>query len=68
MNDFLTGSNENLSTVVDTNVDKLLGRHVVGNDLVLTLNARAQRVALQGARTELRLGRRDRAVDRDACW
>ncbi len=47
MNDFLTGSNENLSTVVDTNVDKLLGRHVVGNDLVLTLDARAQRVALR---------------------
>ena len=47
MNDFLTGSNANLSTVVDTQVDKLLGRHVVGNDLHLTLNARAQRVALQ---------------------
>ena len=47
MNDFLTGSNENLSTVVDTNVDKLLGRHVVGNDVVLTLNARAQGVALR---------------------
>ncbi|MBA3383795.1 MAG: hypothetical protein H0T20_03975 [Actinobacteria bacterium] len=52
MNDFLTGSNENLSTVVDTNVDRLLGRHVVGNDLILTLNARGQRVALQA------LGRR----------
>ena len=47
MNDFLTGSNANLSTVVDTQVDKLLGRHVVGNDLHLTLNARAQRVALK---------------------
>lgn len=47
MNDFLTGSNANLSTVVDTQVDKLLGRHVVGNDLHLTLDARAQRVALQ---------------------
>jgi penicillin-binding protein A len=47
MNDFLTGSNANLSTVVDTRVDKLLGRHVVGNDLILTLNARAQRVALR---------------------
>jgi peptidoglycan glycosyltransferase len=52
MNDFLTGSNANLSTVVDTNVDKLLGRHVVGNDLILTLNARAQRIAMQA------LGRR----------
>jgi len=56
MNDFLTGSNENLSTVVDTSVDKWLGRHVVGNDLILTLNARAQRVAMQA------LGRRCGAV------
>jgi penicillin-binding protein A len=47
MNDFLTGSNANLSTVVDTNRRRLLGRHIVGNDLILTLNARAQRVALQ---------------------
>jgi peptidoglycan glycosyltransferase len=47
MNDFLTGSNANLSTVVDTNRRRLLGRHIVGNDLILTLNARAQRIALQ---------------------
>ena len=46
MNDFLTASNANLTTVVDSRVDKLLGRHVVGNDLILTLNARAQRVAM----------------------
>jgi peptidoglycan glycosyltransferase len=52
MNDYLTGSNANLSTLLDARVDKLLGRHVVGNDLVLTLDARAQRVALQA------LGRR----------
>jgi peptidoglycan glycosyltransferase len=56
MNDFLTGSNANLSTVVGTGVDKLLGRHVVGNDLVLTLNARAQGVALRA------LGRRCGAI------
>lgn len=56
MNDFLTGSNANLSTVVDTQVDRLLGRHVVGNDLILTLNARAQRVAMQA------LGRKCGAV------
>jgi peptidoglycan glycosyltransferase len=47
MNDFLTASNSNLSTVVDTRVDRLLGRRIVGNDLVLSLHARAQRVALQ---------------------
>ena len=65
MNDFLTGSNANLSTVVDTEVDKLFGRHVVGNDLVLTLDARAQRVAMQALGRKLRVGRRDRAVDRE---
>jgi peptidoglycan glycosyltransferase len=47
MNDFLTGSNANLSTVVDTTIDKLRGTHIEGNDLLLTLNARAQRVALR---------------------
>lgn len=47
MNDFLTGSNANLTTVVDTGVDKLLGRHVVGNDVVTTLDVRAQRVAVR---------------------
>jgi penicillin-binding protein A len=47
MNDFLTGSNANLTTVVDTTLDKLKGTHVTGNDLVLTLDARAQAVALR---------------------
>jgi peptidoglycan glycosyltransferase len=47
MNDFLTGSNANLTTVVDTRVDKLLGRTVVGNDVVTTLDVRAQRVAVR---------------------
>jgi peptidoglycan glycosyltransferase len=47
MNDFLTGSNANLTTVLDTRVDKLLGRHVVGNDVVTTLDVRAQQVALR---------------------
>ncbi len=47
LNDFLTGSNANLSTVVDTTLDKLKGTHVTGNDVVLTLDAGAQRVALR---------------------
>ena len=47
MNDFLTGSNANLSTVLDSRVDKLLGRHVVGNDIVTTLNLRGQRAAMR---------------------
>ena len=46
-NDFLTGSNTNLSTVLDTAFDKLKGTTVEGNDLHLTLRAGAQRVALQ---------------------
>jgi penicillin-binding protein A len=45
-NDFLTGSNANLNTVVDTTLDKLRGATVEGNHLVLTLDARAQRLAL----------------------
>jgi peptidoglycan glycosyltransferase len=47
MNDFLTGSNANLTTVLDTRVDKLLGRTVVGNDVVTTIDVNAQRVALR---------------------
>ena len=36
-NDFLTGSNTNLSTVLDTTLDKLKGATIKGNDLHLTL-------------------------------
>jgi penicillin-binding protein A len=46
MNDYLTGQNANLSTVLDTAVDKLKGTTITGNDLVLTLLPRAQRAAL----------------------
>ena len=45
-NDFLTGSNTNLSTVFNTTLNKLKGQTVEGNDLHLTLQPRAQRVAL----------------------
>jgi peptidoglycan glycosyltransferase len=45
-NDFLTASNTNLTTVLDTTLDKLKGATVKGNDLVLTLRPGAQRVAL----------------------
>jgi peptidoglycan glycosyltransferase len=45
-NDFLTGSNTNLSTVLDTSLDKLKGATIRGNDLQLTLRPGAQRVAL----------------------
>jgi peptidoglycan glycosyltransferase len=45
-NDFLTGANTNLSTVLDTTLDKLKGTTVKGNHLVLTLRPGAQRRAL----------------------
>ena len=46
MNDYLTGQNANLSTVLDTAVDKLKGTKITGNDLVLTLHPPAQRTAM----------------------
>ena len=47
LNDYLTGQNANLSTVLDTAVDRLTGATITGNDVVLTLLPRAQRVALE---------------------
>jgi peptidoglycan glycosyltransferase len=45
-NDFLTGSNSNLSTVLNTALDRLKGATVKGNDLQLTIRPGAQRIAL----------------------
>ncbi|HUH16204.1 MAG TPA: penicillin-binding protein 2 [Gaiellaceae bacterium] len=45
MNDYLTGSNANLSTVLDTAVDRLKGTTIRGNSLLLTLDPRGQRAA-----------------------
>jgi penicillin-binding protein A len=45
-NDFLTAANANLSTVVERTLDRLRGSTIKGNDLVLTLHPRAQRVAM----------------------
>ena len=45
MNDYLTGQNANLSTVLETFVDKAKGATIQGNDLRLTLVPRAQRAA-----------------------
>jgi peptidoglycan glycosyltransferase len=47
LNDYLTGANANLSTVLETTLDRLRGSTVTGNDVVLTLDARVQRVAKQ---------------------
>ena len=46
MNDYLTGQNANLSTVLDTTLDRLKGATIEGNDLVLTLHPGGQRAAL----------------------
>ncbi len=45
LNDYLTGQNANLSTVLDTFVDKAKGATIEGNHLRLTLVPRAQRAA-----------------------
>jgi penicillin-binding protein A len=50
LNDFLTSANTNLSTVVDTTLDKLQGKTITGNDLYLTLKPKAQRVAYEQLR------------------
>jgi penicillin-binding protein A len=47
LNDFLTGSNANLHTVLDRTLDKLRGLTQQGNDVVTTLRLRAQRVAAE---------------------
>jgi peptidoglycan glycosyltransferase len=46
LNDYLTGTNSNLNTVLRTTVDRLKGATITGNNVFLTVNAHAQRVAL----------------------
>jgi peptidoglycan glycosyltransferase len=46
LNDYLTASNANLSTVVAKALDELRGKTVVGNNVVLNLNVDAQKTAL----------------------
>jgi peptidoglycan glycosyltransferase len=45
LNDFLTASNSNLSTVFDKTIDELRGKPVQGNDVVTTLDLDAQETA-----------------------
>ncbi len=47
LNDYLTGANTNLSNVFRGTLDRLGGGTVHGSNVVLTLNASAQRLALQ---------------------
>jgi penicillin-binding protein A len=44
-NDYLTGANANLATLLDTTLDRLRGATIEGNDVFLTLRPRAQKVA-----------------------
>src|SRR5262245_25597682 len=45
LNDYLTGSNGSLRTVLGSKLDALAGRTIVGNSVVLTIDADLQRVA-----------------------
>lgn len=45
-NDYLTGSNTNLKTILDKTLTKLRGATIKGNDLWLTVRPRAQRLAM----------------------
>ena len=45
LNDYLTASNANLSTLVDRTVDELRGRTVLGNNVVTNIDLAAQEVA-----------------------
>jgi len=49
-NDFLTGSNANLDTVLHSTLDRLKGSTITGNNLVLTLRPALQAIALRAMR------------------
>jgi len=52
LNDYLTASNANLSTLVDKALDELRGKPVEGNDVVLNLDLDAQNMALDELGTQ----------------
>ncbi len=45
LNDYLTGSNGSLRTVLGTKLDALAGKTIVGNSVTLTIDAQLQRAA-----------------------
>ena len=47
LNDYLTASNQDLSTFVDASINKLTSKPIKGNNVTLTLDLEAQRVALE---------------------
>jgi len=47
MNDYLTGANRNLDTVLKTTLDKIRGATITGNDLWLTMRPGPQKLAMR---------------------
>ena len=64
LNDYLTGSNANLSTLVDKALDELRGKPVQGNDVVHEPRPRRAAGRARGARDALRRRRRARSAER----
>jgi peptidoglycan glycosyltransferase len=46
-NDYLTASNANLGTVLNTALDQFMGTTVKGNDVILTVRTQSQRIAMR---------------------
>ena len=68
LNDYLTGSNTNLSTVLDTKLDKLQGETIKGNDLAPD-DAAAAPAGRAAARSAASAAPRSRSSRRRArCW
>ncbi len=63
LNDYLTASNSNLSTVVDRTVNELKGKAIRGNNVVTNLDLGAQQVAQEQLGDEVRGRRRARSAD-----
>jgi penicillin-binding protein A len=47
LNDYLTGSNANLDTILRKTLDRIRGATIKGNDVWLTVKPRAQRLAME---------------------
>ncbi|MBA3717688.1 MAG: penicillin-binding protein 2, partial [Actinobacteria bacterium] len=52
LNDYLTGANTNLNTVIRTSLDRLKGVTITGNNVFVTVDYRAQRVAQNALGTQ----------------
>jgi peptidoglycan glycosyltransferase len=55
-NDYLTGANTDLAGGVERLLDTVRGQTITGNDVVLSLSARAQRVAIRALRASGKRG------------